>query len=81
MIADTDPTCTGDLVFRREEPYVTFEKCIELLYSHKNANFVWFNDVTMQGKGFCGGYEKCDLKKTGRLPKRSGVTIQKLTSL
>ena len=43
-----------------------------------NANFVWFNDITMKKKkANCAGYKKCDLKKKVAIPGRAGVTIKK----
>ena len=46
-----------------------------------NANFVWFNDITMKKKkANCAGYKKCDLKKKVAMTGRAGVTIKKITN-
>jgi len=77
VIAESEPTCFGKPVFRKEgKNLVTFDKCIELLYTIPKTNFVWFNDITMKSKAYCAGYEKCDLKKKAVMPGKSGVTIQ-----
>jgi len=81
VIATTTGTCAGKQVFRKTGPQgVSFEKCIELMNNNKDANFVWFNDITMKKKkANCAGYKKCDLKKRVALG-RTGVTIKKITT-
>ena len=46
---------------------------------NKDANFVWFSDITMKKKkANCAGYNKCDLKKRVAMPGQPGVTIRKI---
>lgn len=80
IIARTTGTCAEKQVFRRTGPKgVSFEKCIELMNENKDANFVWFSDITMKKKkANCAGYKKCDLKKKVAMPGQPGVTIKKI---
>ena len=46
---------------------------------NKDANFVWFSDITMKKKkANCAGYTKCDLEKRVAMPGQPGVTIKKI---
>jgi len=80
IIAETAGTCAEKQVFRRTGPEgVSFEKCIELMNENKDANFVWFSDITMKKKkANCAGYKKCDLEKRVAMPGQPGVTIKKI---